>query len=314
MAKGFFLSDNVLKGQWTAATAIQGAGSDTYVNAASNVNRVFDPTPASLWSSAENSQSTRQELALEFTWGRPLFPSFNTLAILDFQVLGALTTVGGVDQRASLDGIAPVVQVRPNNPSDAAWATIPLQPWVYEQLAATVGGAPSNVTLYRSDMLLALDETVLASAPRRLNLRVTAGATHSLRIPRIVIGQRYTFPRNVSTRFRVRRQDPYTFNRDPGAYSNPQGPTGGAGLPFYRNRGFRTLEGSFLNITKAQVDAMTRFFHLNGGSLPFIVCFDPDNIETMVYARIVDWTDTFVRKIGTEEYHELACVFEEVSR
>lgn len=320
MAKGFFLSDSFFKDQWTSARAIHVSGSDTYTNPLSNVLRVFDPSPFNVWASVDNDETGSQQVALEFTWGGIGSPSADTICLFDLQVLGALSRSGQsqIDVRASVRARGtrgPAVTVRPAISGQTA-KPFPLHAWTFEQRLPGTGteAKRSNVVMWRGDYLYDLGSVISLASPRRLDFTVEAGQQHSLRLARVIIGTKYSFPRNVRNEFDISYADPYTVNRDPGGFGNPEGLDKQEGNPFYRNRAYRTARCTFLSIERAQVDDMTAFFHLNGGTQVMAVCLDPDNLETLLYARIVDWQDQFVRKTGGKEFHNLTLTFEEVSR
>lgn len=303
MARGFFLSDALFNESWTGVTIVNGTGA--YNNAVSAADRVLAASPFALWASAEVASGDRA-FDIQFARGSATLLA-DSACVFGLQVLGALTTVSSVDVRASLAAPKPTMTLGTKIPTTAA-QDMPLEAWGYEQPPAAIGERPKVVITWRGNMYLPLNPTGgRIGNGFRLAFAGNVGATHTLRIARIVLGQKTTFGQNPRPNWRLSRTSPTTFDRIPGQYSG--------GL--VRTPSYRTISAEIGNIDNAHMKALNDLYHLHGSgqyAVPLVLCIDPDNLDTLVYGRFIEWSDTFNIKTGTTgDKHTLRFTFEEIN-
>ena len=305
MARGFFLSDALFNESWTSVSIVNGTGA--YNNAASEADRVLAASPFALWASAEvTAGQGNRTFDIQFGRGSTGLLA-DSVCVFGIQLLGRLRTVSEVDVRSSLAAPKPSLSLGTKIPTTASKA-VPLEAWGYEQPPATIGERPKVIVTWRGNMYL----PIAPSGGRiRNGFRVAFGAnvssTHTLRIARIVLGQKTTFGQNPRPNWRLTRTAPTTHDRIPGQFSG--------GL--VRTPSYRTISAEIGNIDNAHMKALNDLYHLHGSgqyAVPLVLCVDPDNLDTLVYGRFIEWSDTFNIKTGTTgDKHTLRFTFEEIN-
>ena len=305
MARGFFLSDALFNEGWTSVSIPSGQ-IGTYNNAASNADRVLAASPFALWASAEvNPQVPTTSFDMQFARSATILA--DSACVFGIQVLGRLRTVSEVDVRSSLASPRPTMRMGTKNPTNAS-QPVSLEAWGYEQPPATIGERPKVIVTWRGNMYL----PIVANRGRigngfRLAFSQTIGNRHTIRIARVVLGQKTTFGQNPRPNWRLTRTSPTAFDRIPGQYSG--------GL--VRTPSYRTIQAEIANIDNAHMKALNDMYHLHGSgqyAVPLVLCVDPDNLDTLVYGRFLEWNDTFNIKTGTTgDRHTLRFTFEEVN-
>ena len=305
MARGFFLSDALFNERWTGVSIVNGTGA--YNNAASEADRVLAASPFALWSSVEvTAGQGARTFDIQFARDSTRVLA-DSVCVFGIQVLGRLQTVSEVDVRSSLAAPRPRMTIGTKIPTTASKA-VPLEAWGYEQPPATIGERPKVIVTWRGNMYLPINPTGgRIGSGFRVAFSADVGNTHSIRVARIVFGQRTTWGQNPRPNWTLTRTSPTAFDRIPGQYSG--------GL--VRTPSYRTIQAEISNIDNAHMKALNDMYHLHGSgqyAVPLVLCVDPDNLDTLVYGRFIDWSDTFNIKTGTTgDRHSLRFTFEEVN-